>query len=457
VGGELTHAGGWAVTNVVAWNGTRFTTLGNGLNGTVTALAVVGATLYAAGDFTASGATPLPHVARWTGSGWQALGAGLAREGYAVTVFESQIVAAGPQGSDGNGDPTSRVVRWDGTSWIPIGSDFGGDVYDLIVYNGELIAAGEFRYSGAVVLENVARWNGSAWVPFGSRPLGLVSAMIIHDGQLVLSGYDPYSNDTYNAVRWDGQAWQPLGTQPSREMLALAVHDNVLYGSSGYSASASGSSVFRWDGTHWIALPGLNHRIFSLLVYDNALVAAGSNADGSDIPVSRWDGNAWSPIGASFDRGMAKLFVYRGQLLASGNFHRVGNLITPYIAAYGPAQLTQTAITATSPSPSAIGQSVQISVEVTGLSAPKVGYVTVTGAPGGSCSDLELVPVNGTTAQAQCTIQWTRGCPRWLTANYMGGTDGTTTWQPSKSESSLHLVTGGIDCADVGIFADRFE
>ena len=173
--------------------------------------------------------------------------------------------------------------------------------------------------------------------------------------------------------------------------------------------------------------------------------------------MSRWDGNAWSPIGARFDLGMAKLFVYQGQLLASGNFHRVGNLITPYIAAYGPAQLTQTAITTTSPSPSAIGQSVQISIDVTAPSAPTGGHVTVTGAPGGSCSDLGLVPLNGTTSRAECTIQWSRGCPRWLTADYVGGTDGTTTWQPSKSESTMHVVSGGVDCGDIGIFADRFE
>lgn len=456
VGGTFGRAGSTAANRAARWNGAEWTALGAGIDGNVLDFVEHEGSLIAVGRFRGGGGKLSRGVARWTGSGWEALGTGLAKDGYAVTVFESQVVAAGPFGSDVNGE-TSRVARWDGSNWIPMGSDIGGYVYDLIVYNGELIAAGEFRYSGATLLENVARWSGSAWVPFSTRPLGLVAAMIIHDGQLIASGYDPFSVDEYNVVRWDGQTWQPLGTQPSREMRSLAVFDNVLYGGAGNSASPSGSSVFRWDGASWLGLPGLNHRVNSLIVYENALVAAGSNPDGSDIPVSRWNGTAWSPVGASFDIGIAKLFVYDGQLLASANFHRTGSLITPYIAAYGPAQLTQTAITATSPSPSAIGQSVQISVEITGLTAPTVGHVTVTGTPGGACSDLELVPTSGTTAQAQCTIQWTRGCPRWLTANYMGGTDGTTTWQPSKSELRMHWVTGGIECADIGIFADSFE
>ncbi|MGE4071000.1 MAG: hypothetical protein AB7E72_07480 [Lysobacterales bacterium] len=457
VGGVFGRAGNTAANRAARWNGSTWAALGAGIDGTVIDVVEHEGSLIAAGRFRGGNGLLSQGVARWTGAGWEALGTGLGNHGYAVTVFESQIVAAGPFGTDGNGDPTSRVMRWDGNNWIPMGSVIGGYVYDLIIYNGELLAGGEMRYAGATPLENVARWNGSAWVPFGPRPLGVVWAMIIHNGQLVASGYDPFSVDEYNAVRWNGQSWEPLGTQPSREMPALAVLGNELYGSAGPSGSASGNSVFRWEGTHWIALPGLSHRVYSLVVYENALLAAGSNPDGSDIPVSRWDGNAWSPVGASFDIGIAKLFVYQGQLLASGNFHRAGNLITPYIAAYGPAQQTQTAITASSPAPSAIGQSVQISVEITGLTAPTVGYVTVSGVPGGACTDLDLVPINGTTAQAQCTIQWTRGCPRWLTANYMGGTDGTTTWQPSKSELYTHLVTGGTNCAEIGIFADSFE
>ncbi|MBM4131518.1 hypothetical protein FJ250_10925, partial [bacterium] len=74
--GNLSHAGGTRIANVVGWNGSQWVTFGDGLNNTVTSLAVVGGALYAAGDFTASGATPLPHVARWTGSAWVAVGGG---------------------------------------------------------------------------------------------------------------------------------------------------------------------------------------------------------------------------------------------------------------------------------------------------------------------------------------------------------------------------------------------
>jgi len=131
--------------------------------------------------------------------------------------------------------------------------------------------------------------------------------------------------------------------------------------------------------------------------------------------------------------------------------------VTPYIAAYGPAQTTETRIAAISPTPSSVGQPVELSVRVTALTAPRVGHITITGSPGGSCTDPTLSSINATTATAQCTIQWNTGCPRLLVANYVGGSDGVTTWQSSKSPPSQHMVLDGTACAPLKLFADGFE
>jgi hypothetical protein len=216
-------------------------------------------------------------------------------------------------------------------------------------------------------------------------------------------------------------------------------------------------SVFRWTGSEWSALPGLDFYTVALAEYNGELIAAGGRVDASDVHVSRWNGTTWERVGDRIDRGVQSLYVFGGQLLAGGNFHRVGNLVSPFLAAFGPAQTTQTVITATTPSPSAPGKPVQISVQVTGVTAPTVGHVTLTGSAGGSCSDLILTPLDATTSLAQCMIQWNTVCPRRLVAHYVGGTDGLTTWQSSESAPVTHLVEGGTNCAHADLFADGFE
>ena len=55
VGGSFGNAGGVTVNNIAKWDGSRWSQLGTGANGSVTSLAFVGTTLYAAGSFTSIG------------------------------------------------------------------------------------------------------------------------------------------------------------------------------------------------------------------------------------------------------------------------------------------------------------------------------------------------------------------------------------------------------------------
>jgi hypothetical protein len=430
--------------------------LGSGIDGTVLDYVELGGEMIIGGRFRGAGGVLSRGIASWNGHQWSALGSGLDNDVHALSVFEGRLVAAGPYFGDPGGSITSRVQQFDGQHWSPLGVGMNGDVYDLIVFDGALIAAGYFTSANGVAVRNIARWTGSTWAPMGVQPLGLIEKLIVFNQQLIASGYEPtvgMSND-YNVVLWDGQAWQPMRTRPNFMMRALAVFNGELI--AGGDVSADGESVFRWTGSGWSALPGLHQFVNALAIHKGKLVAAANSPDG-DIPVSHWDGNKWRPIGDNFNFGVASIFVYRGQLLASGGFHRVGNLESPYLIAHGPAQTTQTGITSTTPSPSAPGQPVTISVQVTGVTAPTVGHVTLTGSPGGSCTDLTLATLDPTTSLAQCTIQWNTGCPRTLMANYVGGTDGTTTWQSSESAPVTHVVEGGVACAQANLFADGFE
>lgn len=459
-GGTFGRAGTTAANRVARWDGSAWATLGSGIDGVVLDCVQFGGDLVVGGRFRGAGGVLSRGVARWNGSAWSGLGTGLESDAYAVAVLNNQLVAAGPYSGDPNGVLTSRVMRWDGSSWSPLGAGMNGDVDDLIVYNGELVAAGYFTNAGGVAVTNIARWTGSAWAPLGAPSIPQVFAMAIFQDQLVVAGQRFASSGTpaYAVERWNGQEWQSLGTPPNDTIRALAVQGGVLY-AGGTLAGIGGNvdSVIRWDGQAWTGLAGLDHNVYTLAIHDGQLVAAGSYADGADVPISRWDGVAWNAMGASVEVGVATLFEHQGTLLASGNFHVVGNLISPFLAAYGPAQTTQTRIVATSPSPSQVGQSVQINVEISALTAPSAGHVTVTASPGGACTDLTLTPINAATALAECTIQWNGACPRQLVANYVGGTDGLTVWQPSEAAPQVHQVVGGPACTQAELFGDSFE
>jgi hypothetical protein len=63
-GGDFTKAGGNPASRIAKWNGTNWTALGSGLNGTVRALAVSGSDLYVGGSFTTAGGKTAAYIAR---------------------------------------------------------------------------------------------------------------------------------------------------------------------------------------------------------------------------------------------------------------------------------------------------------------------------------------------------------------------------------------------------------
>src|SRR5450432_452127 len=71
IGGQFSVAN-LALTNFARWNGSSWSTLGLGLNGSgaVVALAVSGTSLYVAGNFTTAGGVPANNIAQWNGTSW---------------------------------------------------------------------------------------------------------------------------------------------------------------------------------------------------------------------------------------------------------------------------------------------------------------------------------------------------------------------------------------------------
>jgi hypothetical protein len=117
------YAGGWflaegeSIPNYVAkWNGSSWTALGSGLNGSVGALAVLGSDVYAGGAFTTAGGKVSAYIAKW---------APLVFRGNSVTVSNRilQALLTGPDINSVVVDSTSDLTSWTpvATNTLPLG------------------------------------------------------------------------------------------------------------------------------------------------------------------------------------------------------------------------------------------------------------------------------------------------------------------------------------------------
>jgi len=95
VGGFFTIAGEAPAKNVAKWNGSAWSALGLGVNGSVYSLAVSGSDLYVGGEFTTAGSTSANYVAKWNGNAWSALGSGLNSRVDALAVSGSDLYVGG--------------------------------------------------------------------------------------------------------------------------------------------------------------------------------------------------------------------------------------------------------------------------------------------------------------------------------------------------------------------------
>jgi hypothetical protein len=224
VGGFFTSVNGIAATNIAKWDGTHWSALGSGLNGSLTALAVSGGDVYAGGWFSRAGGIAATNVAKWNGSSWSALGSGFGGGPYytALAVSGSNLYAGTGLTND-NLYPAGIVAKWDGSSWAVLGSPpKDGAVYKLVTSGSDLYAE---------LQNSVVKWDGNSWSQLGASMALSYGGLAVYRGNVYAAAYlySPY-NDEY-VVKWDGTNWTP----EIRGGGLLAVSGNDLYAAGNFT------------------------------------------------------------------------------------------------------------------------------------------------------------------------------------------------------------------------------
>lgn len=114
VGGNFDHAGGSPVSNIAMWDGSDWSQLAGGVNGSVYCLAYDSASgrLYVGGNFTLADAGTANYIAVWNGSLWSTLGSGMDDSVVGLAVDPEGNIYAGGYFSTAGGVSAARVAKW---------------------------------------------------------------------------------------------------------------------------------------------------------------------------------------------------------------------------------------------------------------------------------------------------------------------------------------------------------
>lgn len=382
IGGTFTTIGGLKARGIARFNmqtgvwstlGNDNVANGNGVNGLVAAIVVVGSDLYIGGSFTrgynsSSSNVSANCIAKFnlTTKTWSALGA--------------------DSGPTGNG--------------------FDGDVGSIAVLNGSVYMGGTFKHAhvsnGNDILTNgVARWTGTTWAALGKGTTTDTSSGVVSD--LVVIGNDVYvggnftgvtnSNDVKLGVgylaRWNTQtsAWATVGTGVGAanngvdgEVHALATNGTDLFvgGAFGQAVNSGSSKLLannlaKWNGTTWGVVGssatamgnGVENTVWEL-TYNGGLLYVGgefiggmtNGAKTSANGIARWDGTNWTALGANMGAGGngVNFTVYAitpvsGMLYVGGDFSEAYNSSSNKVSASTIARWNGSAWSALSAAP----------------------------------------------------------------------------------------------------------
>ncbi len=395
VGGDFNDAGGLVVNHVAKWDGASWSALsgpsGTGIDGTyhlVHTLAAYddgsGAALYVGGGFDTAGGVQVNSIARWDGTAWSSLGNGVSggnRRVYALREFDDGSGAAlyvGGEFISASGVIVNYIAEWNGSAWSALSGPSGTGVDYVVTSFGEyddgtgamLLAGGIFDNAGGVAANHVAGWDGSEWSALAGTPgnglNGDAGAFVeFDDGSgtaLYAGGYFDTAGGVLvnNIARWDGSNWSALtgasGTGVDARVEALAVHDDgsgaALY-VGGQFITAGGmlvNYIARWDGSEWSTLEGplgvgMKNIVYALTEYDDgtgpALYAGGwfNKAGGVRVnKIAKWDGTGWSelygPTAKGMDDHVFALAASGATLYAGGRFTTAGGVTTNHVAAW---------------------------------------------------------------------------------------------------------------------------
>ena len=272
MGGDTVFPASGKATGLAMWDGTQWSLVGNKvLNSVVFALSQSGSDLYVGGSFDRVGTQDIESIARWDGTNWYGLGPGIpsVRHGFyvsALAVRGPEVIAAGNFETAGT-NPARNLARWDGSSWSSLATTMQlqnqfSEVFALAWSGEALYVGGAFDTIDGVISPGVMRQEGGRWHALGSGLGGIdsrVYALLPMPRQLLVGGAftEAGGEPSPGIARWftEMQAAWTVHLENGRVQLSLPLPDGLhvqvegsldlnLWAPLGTVTSADGRAVY---------------------------------------------------------------------------------------------------------------------------------------------------------------------------------------------------------------------
>jgi hypothetical protein len=323
---------------IARWDGRSWSRLGNGLDGTVRAICVVGDTVFVGGEFTVAGGTrAASRLARWDGEGWSDVGGGVAHADVpsmaAVRALASdgqRLYVAGAFDRVGRGDTmvlANGLAAYDlaAGAWSAYGAgltDLGspGEGRALLLDGTRLYVGGRFDTAGGIATASFASVDTATgeWTVYGA---GIRDGEFV--GQVESLARDAATGSVYvggsftmadrvagsGAVRLDGTAFTPLGeftfygNASTASVKALAVAGGKVYACGEFTMAGDSASpnCVVLDGGRWAApWEPVDNVVRALAAYGSGVVVCGDFMSSGTLRVTHagiWTGERWQTFG----------------------------------------------------------------------------------------------------------------------------------------------------------------
>ena len=290
-------------------------------------------TIYLAGIFEDAAGKPAHNVVAWDGTDYQALGDGLDGwvRGLALDDGGTLWAAVTIETEQGLG---GQLHGWDGTAWFSAGEPLDGPIHDLAIIDGRPTVAGEFP-------GGVLQLDLTVWTTFGNGEIDGVATAVAAgpDGPCAAGQFASIGGvAAENAACWNGAAWEPLGAGLPGGVAVLARSPAGRWYAGGtltflidpkWGTYEAGIAVL--DAGTWSALDGgidngfINEVRAIAFAGDDVLIGGHFQTAGDDdVPathLARWSPTGgWSQLGPGLgnDVGVFLQYLIGGHALVVG-------------------------------------------------------------------------------------------------------------------------------------------
>ena len=139
VGGQFSKSDGYSLgNNIIKWNDTAWSEVGNGLNGTVRKLFAYNEYLYAVGDFDMAGELPSQYLAKWDGQRWCSVGSSSFDNKISdVAFWRDSLYIVGPFETIDD-DSVNYIAKWNGDNSSDTCEIKTSIIENILPNNGEI-------------------------------------------------------------------------------------------------------------------------------------------------------------------------------------------------------------------------------------------------------------------------------------------------------------------------------